>query len=175
MEGHDIIVVGASAGGVEALSQLVVQFPKDLAATVFITQHVTAAVSIPGDLLVEDDMTEHPSHSELVKELSTLVPLICPDCGGPLWELRHKKLVRYRCRLGHTFTAESLLEGQSAVPEQTLWAAVHTMEERTRILTSLASSSRERGQTQLAELHDTRAAELQTHVQKLRQILLRDW
>src|SRR5262249_743634 len=136
-----------------------------------LTQESSPAVMpIPGDLLVEEDMTENPSHSELVKELGALVPLICPDCGGPLWELRHKKLVRYRGRLGHAFTEESLLEGQSVVLEQTLWAAVHTMEERTRTLTSLASSSRERGQHQLAELYETRVVELQTHVQHLRQI-----
>src|SRR5262249_33618847 len=43
---------------------------------------------IPGDLLVEAGIVAHPSHSgNRVKELGTLVPLICPDCGGPLWEL----------------------------------------------------------------------------------------
>src|SRR5215813_11932247 len=40
MQGHDIIVIGASVGGVEALSNLVAQFPEDLPATIFIVQHV---------------------------------------------------------------------------------------------------------------------------------------
>jgi two-component system chemotaxis response regulator CheB len=326
MEGHDIIVVGASAGGVETLSRLVMQFPRDLAATVFVVQHVVATaaghlarilnragplpatlaqdgasfepahiyvappdhhllikpgslhvmrgirenrvrpaidplfrsaavtygarvvgvvltglqsdgtagllaikrcggmavvqdpndalypdmplnalehvdvdyclpvskmgavlyrltqeaslatVPIPDDLRVEVDITEHPSHSNnRVKELGELAPLICPDCGGPLWELRHDKLVRYRCRVGHAFTAESLLEGQSEVLEQALWAAVHTMEERARILTSLISGRRERGQTQLAELYEARVTELEAHIQQLRQMLMKDW
>ena len=30
--GHDIIVIGASVGGVETLSNLVAQFPEDLSA-----------------------------------------------------------------------------------------------------------------------------------------------
>jgi len=38
---HDIIVIGASMGGVEALSQLVAQLPPRLAASVFIVLHVS--------------------------------------------------------------------------------------------------------------------------------------
>jgi len=40
--GHEIIVVGASAGGVEALMQLVREFPADLPASVFIVLHIPA-------------------------------------------------------------------------------------------------------------------------------------
>ncbi len=40
MPGHDIIVIGASVGGVEALSRLAVQFPEDLPATAFVVQHM---------------------------------------------------------------------------------------------------------------------------------------
>ena len=42
MTAHDIIVVGASAGGVEALSQLVRGLPRDLPASVFIVLHISA-------------------------------------------------------------------------------------------------------------------------------------
>src|SRR4030095_15492322 len=40
MQGHDIIVIGASVGGVETLSNLVAQFPEDLPATIFVVQHI---------------------------------------------------------------------------------------------------------------------------------------
>lgn len=42
MASRDIIVVGASAGGFEAIQKLVVGFPADLPAAVFVTVHVTA-------------------------------------------------------------------------------------------------------------------------------------
>ena len=40
MSGHEIIVVGASAGGVEALIQVVREFPVSLPASVFIVLHI---------------------------------------------------------------------------------------------------------------------------------------
>jgi two-component system, chemotaxis family, protein-glutamate methylesterase/glutaminase len=40
-----VIVIGASAGGLKALSQLAAQFPKDLPAAIFIVQHMGAEAS----------------------------------------------------------------------------------------------------------------------------------
>jgi len=42
MPGHDIIVVGASAGGVEALIGIVATLPRKLSAAVFIVLHIPA-------------------------------------------------------------------------------------------------------------------------------------
>jgi two-component system chemotaxis response regulator CheB len=42
MFGHDIIVIGASAGGVAALPKLIGSLPKDLPASVFIVLHISA-------------------------------------------------------------------------------------------------------------------------------------
>jgi two-component system chemotaxis response regulator CheB len=39
--GHDIIVIGASLGGVEAIRNLVANLPRDLPAAVFVVQHVS--------------------------------------------------------------------------------------------------------------------------------------
>ncbi len=41
MPGHDIIVIGTSAGGVEALRELVSSLPSDLPATIFIVIHLS--------------------------------------------------------------------------------------------------------------------------------------
>jgi two-component system chemotaxis response regulator CheB len=44
-KGHNIIVIGTSAGGLEALDELVAQLPTDLAASIFIVQHMAPANS----------------------------------------------------------------------------------------------------------------------------------
>ena len=45
IKGHNVIVVGTSAGGLEALDQLVGQLPTDLAASIFIVQHMAPDTS----------------------------------------------------------------------------------------------------------------------------------
>jgi two-component system, chemotaxis family, protein-glutamate methylesterase/glutaminase len=49
MQGHDIIVIGASAGGVETLKQLVKELPQDLPASIFIVLHLGR---MPGNSLL---------------------------------------------------------------------------------------------------------------------------
>ena len=52
MAGHDIIVIGASAGGLDPLRSIVAGLPRDLPAAVFIVQHVAATgVSLLPELL----------------------------------------------------------------------------------------------------------------------------
>ena len=41
--GHDLVVIGSSAGGIEALSKLVAELPADLRACVCVVQHLPAA------------------------------------------------------------------------------------------------------------------------------------
>jgi two-component system chemotaxis response regulator CheB len=49
-KGHDIIVIGTSAGGLETLDALIGQLPTDLAASMFIVQHMAPHIS--GDALI---------------------------------------------------------------------------------------------------------------------------
>lgn len=42
MASRDIIVIGASAGGIEAISDLIIQFPEDMQVAVFIVVHISS-------------------------------------------------------------------------------------------------------------------------------------
>lgn len=60
--GHDIIVIGASAGGLKALSAVVSELPANLAATIFVVQHLAPdRVSVLPRLL--GDVSELPVSS----------------------------------------------------------------------------------------------------------------
>lgn len=56
-------------------------------------------------------------------------PFACPECGGVLWELSEQEMLRFRCRVGHAFTANSLGIEQSEQMEGALWAAMRALEE----------------------------------------------
>lgn len=64
----------------------------------------------------------------------------CPECHGVLWELKNKKLTRYRCRVGHSYTSESLNLELSHASETALWAAVRALEEKSAMQRRMADS-----------------------------------
>lgn len=79
-----------------------------------------------------------------------LTPLTCPECGGTLWHHDDYGTYRYRCRVGHTFSADNLLLGKQAAVEAALWAAIVALDERAdlarRVVKRLENSSGRRSQ-----------------------------
>lgn len=71
-------------------------------------------------------------------------PLICPDCGGSLWEIDNEGMPRYRCHVGHGFTAETLASMQSSESEKLLWGAIRTLEEQAELQRRLARQWQDR-------------------------------
>src|SRR3954453_3075005 len=70
----------------------------------------------------------------------------CPACDGVLWETHEGEFLRFRCRVGHAFSPESLLSEQSGTIEEALWAGIRALEENATLQARLAGRARERGQ-----------------------------
>lgn len=65
---HDIIVIGASAGGLEPLRQLLREVPKDLPASIFIVMHVGSPSLLPAILARVSALPVKPAKSgELIE------------------------------------------------------------------------------------------------------------
>jgi two-component system, chemotaxis family, protein-glutamate methylesterase/glutaminase len=83
---------------------------------------------------------------------------LCPDCGGALWEVRSDELPRFRCRVGHGYSVESLLSSQQPYVERALWAAARSLEDRAALARRLADAWRERNAAAVVD-HFARSAD----------------
>lgn len=123
-------------------------------------QEVTSVMtSEPG---VHSDPKEygHPSHFS------------CPDCGGVLFEMDEQGLLRYRCRVGHAYTAGALSVQQQTALDGALWAALRALEESASLVRRMAHRARERNHQQSARRYDERAKATEQQAELVRQLVL---
>jgi two-component system chemotaxis response regulator CheB len=74
----------------------------------------------------------------------------CPECAGVLEEIEENSMARFRCRVGHLYSPESLLADQSDAVERALWAAIRNLEEQAEFSERLATNSRNNKRPRLA-------------------------
>ncbi|HEX5553516.1 MAG TPA: chemotaxis protein CheB [Chitinophagaceae bacterium] len=122
------------------------------------------------------------SEAEIAEKLFTAIPdmevigeqtvYACPDCGGGLWKIHSDdNTKRYRCHVGHVFSEKNLWEKQGESLESTLWVALRMMEERHNLLARISKDERRKGLHTLASAKEIRLAELQVHIDKLKELL----
>jgi two-component system chemotaxis response regulator CheB len=67
-----------------------------------------------------------------------LTAITCPECGGTLWEHDEEGLLRFKCHVGHAYSADSLEVSQSQSLEAAMWAALRSLQERAELFRRLA-------------------------------------
>ena len=99
---------------------------------------------------------------------------VCPECTGSLWEVQEGQLVRFRCRVGHAYSMETLLAEQGEAMDAALWAAYRALEERAALTERMAERMRERGQASLARRYHEQTTETRHRAELIRRVLLID-
>ncbi|WP_129714705.1 chemotaxis protein CheB [Pedobacter sp. SYP-B3415] len=127
---------------------------------------------VPQQLMIESRIAERvTSDIDAVSMLGDQVPLSCPGCGGVLWRVGDPLTgFRYRCHVGHAYTASSLLAEQNAKMEETMWTALRMFEQQRNLLLSMMASDK----TGFHKVNQERIDLLELHIQRIRQILLAD-
>ena len=96
----------------------------------------------------------------------------CPECHGVLFEVEDRDFLRFRCRVGHAYSEETLSLELSNGAEAALWAGLRALEENAALERRLASRAKARNHLQTAEQFDRKAEEREASARVIGELLL---
>lgn len=129
-------------------------------------------LEVPVDVRIEAAISaQEVSSMRAQDELGTPAPFSCPECNGTLWELADGNMLRYRCHVGHAYTADVLLAAQTEQVELKLWSMLRSHEERAELVRRLASRERARNRDSMAADLQARAEEYEQDAELIRSLL----
>jgi len=96
---------------------------------------------------------------------------VCPECQGPLSELRNSSLQRFRCRAGHAYGLNSLVYSQAETTERILWSALQSLETKAELEKTLLDVAHIKEDPVAYEEYQKRYLDSQRGVKLLEQVL----
>lgn len=112
------------------------------------------------------------SEARRSEELGPPSAFTCPECSGTLFEIRDGERVRYRCRVGHAYSEETIVSAQNDAAERALWAALRALEEREAIIRRMAVDARRRGLAVVADRFEERARHVHADVERIHDLVV---
>lgn len=97
--------------------------------------------------------------------------LTCPECGGALWERNENGLSLFRCHVGQSYTADSMVAEHGELLEQMLWEALRMFQENVVLHRRMAERARGT-HPEMSARYAERAEEAQQRTELIRRILL---
>jgi two-component system, chemotaxis family, protein-glutamate methylesterase/glutaminase len=98
--------------------------------------------------------------------------LTCPECRGALLRMGGGDVEHFRCRVGHSYSPETLYSQQARVVEAAIWSALQVLEERFSMAGRMAERMEERGQPRIALRYHEQSLEARAHADVLRRVLV---
>ena len=123
--------------------------------------------------LVEEDLPgkSEQSTAALERDSKDSGVYTCPECGGPLSEFNGDRVPYYRCRVGHAYSPQSMLGAQQELVENSLWAAVVSLQQQAEINRRLAHDARQAGRKHSAPHFQDRAKNAARHAEVVQSML----
>jgi two-component system chemotaxis response regulator CheB len=130
------------------------------------------AYPVPDDMEIESKIAGlDPTAMASDERPGELSAFSCPECSGPLYEIQDGQLIRFRCRVGHAYTADSVLNGKTEALENALYVAFNTLEESAAMAERLAARSREQQNNHAARRFEERARDSRRRAAVIRGVL----
>ena len=99
--------------------------------------------------------------------------LACPDCHGVMWEIDDGELVRYRCHVGHAYTAEGMRYAIDENLARALASALRALDERIAVAEKLRDGAIESQHTRSVAWWQRRIDETRREADIIRESILR--
>lgn len=186
-----LLSVGAHGGVTAAQDPAEAAFPSMPESAIRFAKpaYVATALEIAGYVaeLVDDDPEEDGpadegqespmapdvgQHAAAADQEGVPSELNCPECRGTLWERVDGDLLRFRCRVGHAYSPESLFSHQLESLEGALWAAVVALQERGDLATRLSQRMGSRGMHESAGRYARQAEDARHRADQVRVAIL---
>jgi two-component system chemotaxis response regulator CheB len=114
--------------------------------------------NVPDEMQTETEVAAMNAEALETPRAGTPSGYTCPECHGALWEVEDKHLIRFRCRVGHAYSPDSLIAHQVQGLEDALWIALRALEESAALAGRLAERAKYRG-------HDLAASRFEQQVE----------
>jgi two-component system chemotaxis response regulator CheB len=97
---------------------------------------------------------------------------VCPDCKGTLWEVQDGDALRFHCRVGHNYTAESMMRSHDDAVERALWEALRALDERADLTRRLERRAKERNHKMAEMRFRQKTLSARENAEVLRRVLM---
>ncbi|HEY7382226.1 MAG TPA: chemotaxis protein CheB [Beijerinckiaceae bacterium] len=133
------------------------------------------AMLVPPEIRLEVDIAMGERiDSETLKKIADPAALTCPSCGGVLSKV-HGSPLRFRCQVGHAYSADVLGKEQESRVDEAMRVALRIIEERAELVARMGAEGLQTGRRAVAEMYQERAEEYRRYADTLRQAMLRSF
>lgn len=139
-----------------------------------VRQSAGAVVRVPDRIKYEVEVARsgHTNMSDMDR-IGRRSLLACPDCHGVMWELDEGDLVRWRCHVGHAYTADLMALALDENLTRALAVALRALDERVALAERLSDQAKASGHARVAALWVQKAGDYEREAEVLRESVRR--